>query len=537
MSYRQSIRQLKPARTQKVNLQEKVQLFLTEADTVFATLMEKSIVVAYNMKQNMSEGDAVEKGNIKAAAWKKDKKELGKDGIQQGIDIAKKISVGKFMVHTGSDSSTNNYYSKTLGYSADNTTPKTDIMGESAEYTFSMKQGGGSFLASPAAAEASGMVKSAILNYESNEGTKVAASLNKFLKFLEEDFNTLRYNDVIIEAGKGKKDFVEWYLSDSGRRATISKKEKNTKKQDDHMKAELSVYKIPSNMANWRKKIIKGVTRISKKELDSKYFPLYVSSNYQIGTGKEVTKELSKKKGLGYTVYGQINPDYFTGNDNEVIKDNSALKKQIVNILQTTIAQNEADKKFSDVFSEDEGFKKYLVYEAASGAYKFTGKLTKGNYSGSEIAVAKQMLYFKGSNVTIYPDLFDWAGNNTSLLGSVSMDFKGSARGRYTALKMDYNPNDINCYEALDIIMEEEWNQMQDLQEGIRDWLASKWRNAKEAIAGMFTVVKNLYKKYIQAVVARLLQMLSDAASKGIESLFNFLGVDISANVSFGNMK
>ena len=200
------------------------------------------------------------------------------------------------------------------------------------------------------------------------------------------------------------------------------------------------------------------------------------------------------------------------------------------------MAQNEADKKFSDVFSKDEGFKKYLVYEAASGAYKFTGKLTKGNYSGSEIAVAKQMLSFKGSDVTIYPDLFDWAGNNTSLLGSVSMDFKGAGKARYTALKMDYNPNEINYSDALDIIMEEEWNQMQDLQEGIRNWLASKWRSGKEAIAGMFTVVKNLYKKYIQAVVDRLLSMLSAAASKGIESLFNFLGTDISANVSFGKM-
>mgnify|MGYP003645333074 FL=1 len=101
---------------------------------------------------------------------------------------------------------------------------------------------------------------------------------------------------------------------------------------------------------------------------------------------------------------------------------------------------------------------------------------------------------------------------------------------------MDYNPNDINCYEALDIIMEEEWNQMQDLQEGIRDWLASKWKNGKEAIASMFTVIKNLYKKYIENVVTRLIGMLRDAASKGIESLFNFLGVDISANVSFGKM-
>ena len=536
MALQKYVRQLRPIQENYVDHVEQVQSLLVEADTGFATLMEKSIVVAYNMEQGMSEDDAVEKGNIEADAWEKDKVELGTDGIQQGIDIAKKISVGKFMVHTGRASATN-YYSKTLGYSASDTTPKTDIMGESAEYTFSMKQGGGSFLASPAAGEASGMVKSAILNYESNEGVKVNSALNEFLKFLEEDFNTLRYNDVLIEAAKGKKDFVQWYLSDSDRRTTISKKEKNKKKQDDHMKAELSVYKIPSNMKGWQKKIIPSINPITKKELDSKYFPLYVSSNYQIGTGKEVEKKLSKKKGLGYTVYGQINPDYFTGKSKEVIKDNSALKKQIVNILQTTIAQNEADKKFSDVFSEDEGFKKYLVYEAASGAYKFTGKLTKGNYSGSEIAVAKQMLSFKGSNVTIYPDLFDWAGNNTSLLGSVSMDFKGAGKARYTALKMDYNPNEINYSDALDIIMEEEWNQMQDLQEGIRNWLASKWRSGKEAIAGMFTVVKNLYKKYIQAVVTRLLGMLRDAASKGIEFLFNFLGIDISANVSFGKMK
>ena len=60
--------------------------------------------------------------------------------------------------------------------------------------------------------------------------------------------------------------------------------------------------------------------------------------------------------------------------------------------------------------------------------------------SGNEIAVAKQMLSFQGSDVTIYSDLFDWAGNNTRILGSVTMDFKGSAKGRYTALKMDYNP-------------------------------------------------------------------------------------------------
>ena len=213
---RKYVRQLNPIQEKYIAPLDKIQSLLTEADTGFATLMEKSIVVAYNIKQGMSEEDAIEKGSIVQSEWEKEKKLLGASGIQQGVDIAKKLSVGKFMVHTGR-ASANNYYNKKLGYDASDTTPKTDIMGESAQFTFSMKQAGGSFLASPAAAEASGMVKSAILNYELNESAKVSTALNEFLTFLEEDFNTLRYNDVLIEAGKGKKDFVEWYLKDSTR--------------------------------------------------------------------------------------------------------------------------------------------------------------------------------------------------------------------------------------------------------------------------------------------------------------------------------
>ena len=115
MSLRKSIRQLRPIQENFTAPVDKVQSLLTEADTGFATLMEKSIVVAYNMKQGMSEDDAIEKGGIVQSEWKKEKKLLGASGIQQGVDIAKKLSVGKFMVHTGR-ASANNYYNKTLGY-------------------------------------------------------------------------------------------------------------------------------------------------------------------------------------------------------------------------------------------------------------------------------------------------------------------------------------------------------------------------------------------------------------------------------------
>ena len=527
MSIQEYVHQLRPRKESHVNHVDRIQSFLTESDTEGATRMEQAIVVGYNINKGMTEEKAVETAGIPPTEWGKAKDALGKAGIQQGSDIASQLSAGNYMVHTGRGKSTN-YYGTKLGYDAKNTTPKTDISGDSAKHTFSVKKAGGSFLASPAAGEASGMVAAAILNYENNESAKVQSNITDFLKFLEEEFDELRYKGVLIEARSGKKDFVNWYMTESGRRDELKSKERNKKKQDDHMRAELSVFKIPATMSGWQKKIIKGIKPVTKSELDTKYFPEYVSSEYQINTGQDL------KRG------GQINPTHFTGNDKKIVKDNTALKSQIVTILDRTIAQNEAQKKFSDVFTNDEGFKKYLVYEAASGVFKFTGELTKGNYSGSEIAVAKKMLSFSGSTPTVYDNIFDWSGANTDIISEVSFDFKGAGKGRYTALKMDYVPfSDTTLYSyTLDKIMEEEWNHMQyNLQEGIRDWISSRWRSAKDAISKMVNAIKNAYQKYVQAVVEKFIQTIKDVASKGIQELFNFLGIELSADVSFGKMK
>ena len=272
---------------------------------------------------------------------------------------------------------------------------------------------------------------------------------------------------------------------------------------------------------------VKGIKPVTKSDFATKYFPKYVADEYQINTGQNLKRA------------GQINPTHFTGNDKEIVKDNSALKSQIVTILDRTIAQNEAHKKFSDVFTSDEGFKKYLVYEAASGVYKFTGNLTKGNYSGSEIAVAKKMLSFSGSTPTVYDNIFDWSGDNTDIISNVSFDFKGAGKGRYTALKMDYTPfTDTTLYSiVLDKIMEEEWENMQEiLQEGLKDWISSRWRSATDAISKMVDTVKDLYQKYVQGVVEKFIQTIKDVASRGIQELFNFLGIELSASVSFGKM-
>ena len=51
MSFRRSMEQLRTVSNPKQNIQEKVQLFLTEADTSKATKAEMAICVAYNKLQ------------------------------------------------------------------------------------------------------------------------------------------------------------------------------------------------------------------------------------------------------------------------------------------------------------------------------------------------------------------------------------------------------------------------------------------------------------------------------------------------------
>ena len=104
---------------------------------------------------------------------------------------------------------------------------------------------------------------------------------------------------------------------------------------------------------------------------------------------------------------------------------------------------------------------------------------------------------------------------------------------------MDYEPfSDSTFYSiALDKIMEEEWTNMQELlQEGLRDWVAARWRDGKDAILKMVDTVKDLYQKYVQGVVEKFIQTIKDVAAKGIQSLFEFLGIELTAKVSFGNM-
>ena len=121
-----------------------------------------------------------------------------------------------------------------------------------------MKDAKGAVLLSPKGGEATGVVKSAIENFQKNEGGKVDASIDEVVDFLKNDLDNLAVSDKFVEVSKSKDSFTDWYLNKSDRRLDIKKKSPKSSNRDieTHMKAELSFYKIPRQDRNYKKKLI-----------------------------------------------------------------------------------------------------------------------------------------------------------------------------------------------------------------------------------------------------------------------------------------
>ena len=104
MSYRRAIEQLRPVRYPKQDIQEKVQLFLTEADTSAATYAEMAICVAYNKLQGSK--TPVEDAGIPEANWAKVNTKIRNTGKA----VAKQLgNRGSRLIHAGTSTGTNNY--------------------------------------------------------------------------------------------------------------------------------------------------------------------------------------------------------------------------------------------------------------------------------------------------------------------------------------------------------------------------------------------------------------------------------------------
>ena len=520
MSLRNYVRQIRPIQENYIAPVVKIQNFLTEADTGKATKSEQAIVVAYNMKKGMSEEEAYKKGDIPDAEWEKVDDSLKADG--KAI-VASMEDVGNYLIHYGRGSA-QNYFGKNYKLSAKDTTPKTDLYSDTGR-AFSLKDAKGAVLLSPKGGEATGVVKSAIENFQKNEKGKLDSDIDDVVDFLKNDLDKLAVKGKMVEVSKSKDSFTDWYLTQSQRKSELKKQTKsNDRDIEAHMKAELSFYKIPKQDRNYKKKLISPSLMLSKTELDNIYFPAFVQSEFNI---------------LG----ARINPKYAkTQDEKDLYADNNKLKQQAVQLLDIGVRQSEFHKKFSGVFENAGELKKYIIYEAASGHYKFTGTLGT-SYDGKDLAVAKELLEFqvKGDSAAtkLYSNMFDWSTKNASLLNDFVLDFKASGKSGYTKFAIPTKSEKLlefvvdDTYDNIKEELNDLISQRIYLEEGVFDVVKRGFRTVKDAMSSITNKIKDIIVRFYKTVIFKFTEMVRGILKKDILLGINNMGLDFQASVSF----
>ena len=562
MSYLQPfVRQVRPRNESYIPPVEKIQSFLTESSTSDATNGEKAICFAYNhFIQGMDEEEALSKAGIEtlppAAKWA--------TLVATGKAVVEDSSFGSrgdFLIHAGT-SSAKTYYAKP----ASDTTSKSDLyINDNTKQNISLKKqgdkGGGAQLMSAMAGEAEGVFKAAIAHYEKSGG--VIADTPEFksaMNILETEMAKTSTNRLNVEVGAGKKDFNVWYAGElKGKRVTekpqstrgqdlLSKYKRDKKITDadivNFLKGELSLAgAAPTKLRKDKEYVDKlpNETPQTKKQIDAQ-LGLYVKDqDWNVGGAPKSRKD--KDKGVKVSAHhffkgGKTgkSDEYAAGVSDDVF-ESEALKKQIRDVVNVSIKTTEWQETFSTFFDQNTDLKQWMVYEAASGLYKFTGQASTGQaYPGTQREVANKILVFSDSGfVKEYTNLVEYGANNTQLVDNVVVAYKGEARSKAASVRIfsDYKPEgEMPLLE--EILNEETPRLQQEIYQIERSYLLSEgmFRGAINKIKTFVSHVSDLLKNFYEKVIKNFVTKLFELAKQGITKFLEALGLEVEGEVS-----
>ena len=480
-------------------MKEFLEHYLTEADTSAATNTEVAICYEYNMLRDKDHAKALSSAGVS----EKDFAKLTPDLLEIGKKVAKQMgNRGPLLIHSGKAMAGKNYYE-----GGRDKTPKADFFGDSKNY-ISLKKAGssgsGAQLMSAKSAEAAGVVKAAVMHLESASGSDLSgnAQFESALKILEMDMLATARNDLNVEVAKGKKSFEAWYTTSSDRFELVNKKERNAKKVEAHLKAELSLAGASRASRGAEKNLIPGITPPSGSELKKIYDEYMEDSEFKVG---DVTVSASHLK--------NVSADRLT---------DPALKKQVIEIIETSVNSQAWQNELSKFFSDNEALKKWIVYEAGSGLFKFTGMAADGGaYTGSNSNVANRILVFDNSGIASEYDMMDYASSHTSLVNNVSVSYKGSGRSKYIKLGI------ASAVEHELPTLKEEWQKLEHsfLTEGM-------FGNMKAKFDQFVQGAKRLLQKFYENTIKRVLGNLRVLGKKGLNNFLETVGLEYTPKLS-----
>ena len=483
------------------------QHILMEADTSAATNVEMAICYHYNLAKVGDEIEAQKESGINDKNFAK----LTPPVLKIGEKVASQMgNRGSLLRHSGASKGGKNHYKG----GADNT-PKADFYGNATNRISLKKSGGGgkgALLMSAKSAEAAGVFQAAIGHFENNGGAGLSESKEfaSAIDILQNKMLETARNDMVVQAGKSKKEFGIWYSTESSRFHKLMSVVKDAKQVTKHLKAELSVVgaaqkhdkkhyeKLPSEK-DLKSAGLKRIDRSNSLEPYRKEFE--ENSDVQLGDVQVSARHLEK-----------VEADKLTS---------AAVKNQVSDIIKKSIDGTAWKIELQKFFDTNDGLKKWMVYEAGSGLYKFTGQNSTGApYTGGNENVANRILVFNDSGISKEYKMMDYAMANPQLCDKIDVSFKATGKRTYMALRIA-----SEVEHNLPMLQEELKNiESEFLAEGFIGDMKKKFTNFLEK-------VKNAIWNFIKRLIERVIGNIKVLANKGITAFNEAMGLDMQGRV------
>ena len=476
------------------------QHILMEADTSSATNTEMAICYHYNLQRgaNGNEIEAKKLSGIDDKNFKKLTPKLLDIGEKVANDMGNR---GSKLIHSGAMKGGKNFYE-----GATDTTPKADFFGNTKN-RISLKKAGdsgsGAQLMSAKSAEAAGVFEASVKHLEASGGGDLSSSkeFQSALDILSVQLLESAKNDMVVQAGNSQKEFIKWYTTESSRFLELNKKHKE-KDVVAHLKAELNILGIGTFNKNSYKKLLPGVPNL-ERDGDLKKYQKEFEKNASVEFGNVQVSAKHLKN---------VSSDKLTA---------SAVKEQIAGIVDRVVNGARFKVELQKYFDNNNDLKKWIVYEAGSGLYKFTGETSNGSeYGGGNDNVANRILVFNDSGIASEYGMMKYANANASLADKVSVSFKASGKSSYLALRIS------SAVEHELPMLQEELNNIQAefLAEGFIKDMGKKFGKLVDK-------AKNAIFKFIQKIIKFVIENIKTVAKKGITTFNEIMGYEMKGSV------
>ena len=450
-----------------------------------AAYYEMGICVEYNKSKGMSVDESMKVASVDPKKYQRYEQHL--------TDVCSKIAknlpnVGSALRQTGGDS----YSPSTLWPSSDGT-PKTDIYGGSS-HRISVKKAGGSQLASGKGGDARGLFLGGLAFYETHSAASATKYLQNVVKQIETDFKSFNTDN---EVGKVRNNATDSYIK---WRVPQIKKQTSAKDSDieKHAKAEAVAVGITGARGKWQSWFLDGVDVLSERDVMS-WFNGYWKS--------QGTKEL---------------------------------QEEARDIINAAIDHKRLDGELKKAFNDNE-FKKWVVYEASSGNFKFSGT---PDLNSANDAIANEILVFDlNGGVKVKTIDAKWAAGYASNV-TPNVNFKSSGRQKYTALRLmqesvEHGPTDFQN-DLVNIVNEEVDSLSNMINESFEviDTLITEV-NFKQIMSKIKKVASKLMgrildsiKKFYNNVIKKVITKFKEYIKLGVTKFLDYIGIDIDGTAT-----